>query len=290
MKVLILGGEGMIGNGLVRNLSRKINVGYTVRGLSARMTVSQTGAARAFCGVDVANLQHLETILSDYAPDFVINAVGLVKQKMSKGDEVKMLELNSVLPYRLAFLAEKFRFRLIILSTDCVFAGVGGRYDEESVPDARDLYGRSKLLGEISDNSQVLTIRISTVGLELGTHKGLVEWFLNSRGPINGFRKAIYTGFTTIELSSVIFMIFNGFPTLSGLFHISSEPISKLELLQKLGRFVGKTDVQIIPETNFACDRSLNSDKFRNLTGYTPPSWDLMLSELAAEIINRRDK
>lgn len=277
----------MIGNGLVRGLAATHQIAFTTRRTEV---ISILSDVKVFCNVDALDQEQLTLIIREFRAEVVINAVGVVKQKILSGDEVTVLELNSVLPYRLLNLAEAFDFKLILLSTDCVFSGQRGNYTENDIPDALDLYGRSKILGEVVGRKRALTLRISTIGLELKSQKGLVEWFLHQTGSVKGYTKAIYTGFTSLELSRIISLILTKHPSLSGLFHVSAEPISKYDLLSMLKELVRKDDVQIIPDGNFFCDRSLNSDRFRHITGYQPPAWDVMLTELAKEIKGRQSQ
>jgi dTDP-4-dehydrorhamnose reductase len=173
--------------------------------------------------------------------------------------------------------------RLVHLSTDCVFSGSRGGYREEDAADADDLYGRSKLLGEVGE-SPCITLRTSIIGSELSRKSGLLEWFLAQKGgSIKGFTGAIFSGFTTAELSRVIERVLVGYPQAAGLYHVSSAPISKYDLLCRLNTRLG-LGVEIVPWSDFHCDRSLDSARFRAEFAYTPPSWDEMIEELARDL------
>ena len=180
----------------------------------------------------------------------------------------------------------QYNSRFIQISTDCVFNGEKGNYKEIDRPDADDLYGRTKLLGEVSSKNSI-TIRTSIIGLELSRNLGLVEWFLSQKGLISGYANAIYSGFTTIELASIIEMLITQFTDLSGIWHVSSDSISKFDLLSKLSTKLARDDIEIKLDKKFRCDRSLDGSKFLKTTGYSPPSWDDMLDKLVAQIQQR---
>jgi dTDP-4-dehydrorhamnose reductase len=167
---------------------------------------------------------------------------------------------------------------MIHISTDCVFSGKKGQYIESDQSDAEDLYGRTKFLGEVT-YPHTITLRTSIIGRELKTRFGLIEWFLAQKGTIRGYKKAIYTGFTTDELSRIILNYVIPNTDLNGLYHVSSEPISKYDLLMLAKESFGK-EVRILPDENFVSDRSLDSTRFREITGYRPPAWPIMIDEL----------
>ena len=192
------------------------------------------------------------------------------------------MKINSLFPHQLANVCQAVNARMMHISTDCVFAGTKGMYSENDISDATDLYGRTKYLGEV-DRPPALTIRTSIIGRELQTTSGLVEWFLSNRdSTVKGFQKAIYTGFTTIALSDIIANIIDNHPDLTGLYQVSSEPINKLDLLSLIKEKFGLSCV-IEPETKTCIDRSLDSSRFRQLTGFVPPSWDKMIKQMAED-------
>ena len=197
------------------------------------------------------------------------------------------IEINALVPHRLREICERHDCRLIHVSTDCVFSGRDGGYRETSLPDATDLYGRSKLLGEVSAWPAV-TLRTSIIGPELDQKRSLVEWYLAQRGPIRGFTNALYTGFTTLEMARIIERVMVKHHDLTGLWQVASEPISKYELLKMLGEALGRTDVQIAPDETFYCDRTLIGDAFNEKISYSPPAWRTMVEELANWICEDR--
>jgi dTDP-4-dehydrorhamnose reductase len=214
-------------------------------------------------------------------PQTVINAIGVVKQRAEANDAIQSLEINALLPHRLAVLCEAAGARLIHFSTDCVFSGRRGKYRETDVPDAEDLYGRTKYLGE-PGGEHCVTLRTSFIGRELTRKTGLLEWFLAQRGTIRGYTKAIFSGFTTLEMTRIIEKVLTT-PVLSGVYHVSSEPISKFDLLVMIRDALGLT-TEIEPYDELQCDRSLDSSRFREALAYRPPGWKAMVEELAQDI------
>jgi len=291
VKILILGGDGMLGHQLLKSWSDKHDVRVTLRADQSCYAhyYGLFDKANAFYGIDVRDFEAIESVVRSFQPEAVINAVGIVKQRSEAHDAIISLEVNSLLPHRLSQLCGESGARLIHLSTDCVFSGSKGMYTEHDLEDAADLYGRSKLLGEVHDK-QAVTLRTSIIGLELARKKSLVEWFLAQKGTIKGFAGAIYSGFTTLEMARIIESILIEHRDISGLWHVASEPINKFDLLSKLSGFMGRKDIDLQPDTDFCCERSLDASNFNKTTGYRPPSWDEMLSEQAVQIQERLDE
>lgn len=288
MKMLILGGDGMLGHQLLESWSDRHAVTVTVRQpLAAYATFGRFTAGNTVAGVDALDIDAVSRVMDQVRPDALINCVGIVKQRSAAKDAIPSIRVNSLLPHQLLELCHELGSRLVHMSTDCVFSGRAGGYRETDTPDPVDLYGRSKLLGEVAEAPGV-TLRTSIIGLELSRFTGLIEWFLAQRGIIRGFRRAIYTGFTTRELARVIERVLVERPQLHGVWQVASEPINKYDLLVALAARLGRTDVEIVPNDDFVCDRSLRQDAFTAETGYVPPSWDTMLNELAADIRQRR--
>jgi dTDP-4-dehydrorhamnose reductase len=215
-------------------------------------------------------------------PDVIVNCVGIVKQLKAAADPIPSITINSLFPHRLAALAAERGARLLHISTDCVFSGNRGRYTEQDVPDARDLYGRSKLLGEVSGPG-VLTLRTSIVGRELSATTGLAEWFLAHRGgQVRGYTHARFSGLTTLALARLLADVIERCPTLEGIYHVASEPISKYDLLRKLNQ-VFAAGVAIEPSDAVRIDRTLDGAQFVARSGLTVPRWDQMLTDMAAD-------
>jgi dTDP-4-dehydrorhamnose reductase len=284
MRILILGGDGMLGHQLRRSLADGHDVRVTLRQpLAAYGAYRLFSAANAVDDVDARDTGRLAQVVRGCAPDVVVNCVGIVKQRREAKAAIASIEINALLPHRLLEMCASTGARLIHFSTDCVFSGRKGGYTEDDSPDPEDLYGRTKLIGEVSD-APGLTLRTSIIGLELSRHTGLIEWFLAQRGTVRGFRRAIYTGLTTLEMGRLVRRLIERPEPLHGVWHVASAPISKYDLLMDLARKLGRRDIDIVPDEDFACDRSLSADRFLHETGYAPPSWDAMLTELAAEI------
>jgi dTDP-4-dehydrorhamnose reductase len=283
--ILVLGASGMLGNAVFRQLTgmQGMNVWGSLRSGGALRHFPKEAAGRLVTGVDVENLDQLARLLSQTSPDVIINCVGLVKQLADANDPLAALPINSLLPHRLARLASLTGARVVHISTDCVFSGQRGGYTEDDVPDALDLYGRSKLLGEV-DYPNAVTLRTSIIGHELASSHGLVDWFLAQDGSVRGFTKAVFSGLPTVELARVIRDFVLPRPDMRGLFHVSSEPIDKHQLLQLVASQYGKR-IRIEPDSRLVIDRSLDSTRFRALTGYEPPDWP----ELVRRMHNFRD-
>jgi dTDP-4-dehydrorhamnose reductase len=277
--VLVLGSTGMLGSTMLRYFQSCDR--YKVLGTSRRIDVPESLKSSGdliLRGVDVENPDILENILDKHRPAVVINCVGLVKQLDSSADPLQAMAINSIFPHRLNHLCQIFGTRLILISTDCVFDGELGMYTEADWPNALDLYGRSKLLGEVS-NSSAITLRTSIIGHEIGKSHSLLEWFLGQTSEVKGFRKAIFSGLPTIELSRVIhdYVIPNS--ELNGLYHVSSKPINKFDLLSLIASHYQK-EISIIPDDDFIIDRSLNSSKFAFEAGFKANSWPDMIGEM----------
>lgn len=272
-KVLVLGVSGMLGNAVLRVFSQ--NDVYSVVGSarSAGVLCLLPTALReqVVCGVDVENTDSLTRLFSLARPDVVINCVGLVKQFAEADDPLAAIPINALLPHRLARLCDVAGARLIHMGTDCVFAGTRGMYREQDISDAQDLYGRSKYLGEV-DYPHAVTLRTSIIGHELATAHGLVGWFLAQQGPVKGFTRAIFSGLPTVELARVMRDLVVPNSELRGLYHVSAEPINKFELLKLVAQTYGKV-IDIEPDNKLVIDRSLDSSRFRQMTGYQAPDW-----------------
>lgn len=281
MKILILGIEGMLGHAMFYYFFKKEN--YVVYGTSRDKGVCiqwypEPMLDKIYNHVDAANPETVRQIIQTVSPDVVINCIGIIKQKAESSDAVLSISINALFPHLAAGYCEEVGARFIHVSTDCVFSGGKGNYMEDDFPDANDLYGRTKYLGEVRSGNSV-TLRTSIIGHELQGKLSLVEWFMAQNGSVNGYVNAIYSGFPTIELARVIdeFVIPN--PELKGLYHVSSEPISKYELLTMLAEVYGK-NIEIIPYEVLGENKSLDSSRFRQAAGYCPPPWKDLLREM----------
>lgn len=281
MKVLVLGVTGMLGNAVCRVFSQsdEYEVWGTLRGEGGRRHFPTDSQSRLVSGVDVLDQDSLVSTLNKIRPNVVINCVGLIKQLAVASAPLSALPINAMLPHRLACLCELLGARLIHVSTDCVFSGRTGMYTEEDPSDANDLYGKSKFIGELHNQASAITLRTSIIGHELGSQHALIDWFLAQEGMVKGYSKAVFSGLPTIELARVMRDYVLPQPNLTGLYHVSAEPIDKLSLLSLVAEIYDK-DIQITPDDSVQIDRSLDSTRFRQASGYMPPTWPDMIREM----------
>lgn len=271
----------MLGHKLVQVWKDKFDVWTTLRDkATAYKNFSIFEAGKTFDHFEAENYGKAGKIIKELNPDVVINAVGIIKQHPNSNDVIKTLKINSIFPQQLSEITNEINARLICVSTDCVFSGEKGNYNEEDVPDADDLYGKSKNLGEVKSGN-CLTIRTSIIGREIKTCHSLVEWFLSNNGKkIKGYKNAVFSGFPTIILADILADLIVNHKDLNGLYHISSEPVDKFELLELLKKEY-RIQIEIEPSDEVKIDRSLDSNKFRNATGFNPLSWGEMIKIMA---------
>jgi dTDP-4-dehydrorhamnose reductase len=283
MRVLVVGGTGMAGHKLWQVLSRRFDTWATVRTPNqAAVEAGLLDAKRLLQNVDVFHLDTIEQAIARVAPDVVVNATGVIKQSSMVKDSVATITINALFPHQLAAMCCERGARLIHISTDCVFSGRKGNYNENDIADAEDLYGRSKLLGEVTAVN-CLTLRTSLIGPELGTRNGLIEWFLGNRGKgVKGYTHAIFSGFPTIAFADLVATIIGEHAALSGLYHLSSDPVSKYDLL-RMARDIYNAPIEIEPCADLQIDRSLDSTRFRSITGFAPQPWPDMMALMAAD-------
>lgn len=283
-RILVLGVTGMLGSAAFRVFSADAahQTFGTLRSSAALRHFPQDSHAHLVTGVDVLDQDALVAAMARVKPDVVINCVGLIKQLADAKDPLTALPINAMLPHRLARLCELGGARLIHVSTDCVFSGRKGLYQESDLSDAEDLYGKSKYIGELHDLPHAITLRTSIIGHELGSAYALVDWFLSQQGEVRGFTKAIFSGLPTVELARVIkdFVIPN--PELSGLYHVAAEPIDKFRLLSLVAAQYGK-QIEIRPDAALVIDRSLNGARFTEATGYVAPQWPELIRRMHAD-------
>lgn len=281
MKILVLGVSGMLGNAVFRYCSEdsQHEVIGSARSDSVRRNLPEALGQRIVTGTDVDNQDSLALLFAKVKPDVVINCVGLIKQMADANDPLQAIPINSLLPHRLARLCDIAGARLIHVSTDCVFSGSKGNYLESDASDAKDLYGRSKFMGEV-DYPHCITLRTSIIGHELNSAKSLVGWFLAQQGSVKGYTKAIFSGLPTIELAHVIRDVVLPQPALRGLYHVAAEPINKFDLLTLVAESYRK-EIEIVADEQLVIDRSLNAQRFRAATGYVAPAWPELIQKMA---------
>lgn len=281
-RILVVGASGMLGHEAVRVLSPDFDVWGSCRS-PEKLPDLGVPVGHLIPGLDALRPEGAYDLVESVKPDLVINAVGIVKQRADAKAAIPSIRVNSLWPHVLADACERAGARMVHVSTDCVFSGSRGGYVESDVPDAFDLYGRSKLLGEVTDRDNVVTLRTSIIGWQLGEPTGLVGWFAAHRNEkLKGFEKAVFSGLTTEALTRTIRDAVLPDASLSGLWHVSADPIDKYTLLTTLAGHLG-WDVAMSRSDELVIDRSLDSSRFRSRTGWTPPSWDDMLADLARE-------
>ncbi len=280
MKILILGGSGMLGHRLWMDLRKEHEVWVTIRGEHNPFPhLAEFPEEFIRYRVDGFMFEEVTRAIASIQPDLVINCIGLIKQMGHLArDPLFSIQLNALLPHRISLICRTANIRMIHVSTDCVFSGKKGNYTENDQSDAEDLYGRTKFLGEVH-YPHTITLRTSIIGRELKSHLGLIEWFLSQTGSIRGYKKAIFSGFTTDEIARIIMDYVIPNRELRGLYHVSSDPISKFDLLM-LAREAFQKEIEILPDYDFEIDRSLNSSRFREATGYEPKPWNEMIQDL----------
>lgn len=280
MKVLVFGASGMIGSAMFRVLSEKNEweVWGTLRSTALKRFFPETLAGKLIPDVDVERHDALVRVFAQVRPDVVVNCVGLTKHHREAEDPLLAIPLNALLPHRLADLCAATGSRLVHVSTDCVFSGTRGGYVEDDAPDAVDVYGKSKHLGEVND-AHAITLRTSTIGHELQSAYGLLEWFLSQQGSCKGFSRAIFSGLPNVVFAQVVRDVVIPRPELSGLYHVGAQPIGKYDLLQLIAKAYAKP-IAIEKDDKFVIDRSLNTQRFQKATGYTAPGWDELIGTM----------
>jgi dTDP-4-dehydrorhamnose reductase len=283
VKILVLGATGMLGHKLLQQLTQGHDAWGTVRGEPSQTPEIQgVGRGQVIGGVTALDLGSIRRAMERVHAEAVINCIGIVKQINEAKDAVTSIGINALLPHQLGQICADSGARLIHFSTDCVFSGRSGPYREADQPDATDLYGRSKLLGEV-ECPGCLTIRTSIVGRELHRGTGLIDWFLSQQGgKVRGYRNALYTGLTTAAMADVVRLVLESHPELSGVWQVSGEAIDKCSLLELVNEVYG-TGVCIEPDPIFHCDRRLDSSRFRAATGWAPPTWQSMIETMHAD-------
>ena len=280
-KILILGANGMIGHKVYQVLSKYNNdVWVHFRNLVNLDDKSLFhDKSKIIDGLDLSNFKELEVCLNSLMPDIIINAAGITIRRGVNESLFKSILLNSVLPNFLNIWVVKNNKRLLHFSTDCVFSGKDGSYDENSNLDAQDVYGKTKGLGEVISNNS-LTIRGSMIGRELENKTELLEWFLSKKKDIvNGYTNVIYSGITTLQMAYFINEIIFKFPNMNGLFNVASKPITKYDLLILLNKHFNNQSI-IIKDETYISKKNLLAQKFYNTTNFCIPEWEDMIIEL----------
>ncbi|MBI3596530.1 MAG: SDR family oxidoreductase [Nitrospirae bacterium] len=286
MRILILGVTGMLGHAIWSHLRDKLETFGSIRGGLKELRRSCLFFSRddksIIDEVNVLDDNDLKRALEIARPSVIVNCVGIVKQLPEGKYPIAAISLNALFPHKLARLCDDGNIRLIHMSTDCVFSGEKGNYVENDFPDADDLYGRTKYLGEVTGN-RCLTLRASIVGRQLSGSKGLLEWFLSQKGKVRGYRKAVFSGLTTYAIAEIIGILIEKHSNVNGLLHVSTEAINKYDLLKKLDKTL-KLGMDVIPDDFVVMNRSLDSTKFREMTHIRIPTWNEMIEDLAQRV------
>jgi dTDP-4-dehydrorhamnose reductase len=280
MRILVVGASGMVGSAMVRVLSAKaeFEVSGTVRSPSVKTLFPGKIAERLIAGVEAEKQESLARVFEQVRPQLVINCAGLTKHRESAEDPLQAMQINALMPHQLACLCAVHGARLIQISTDCVFSGEQGSYSESDLSDAKDVYGKSKFLGEVY-YEHTLTIRTSFIGHELQTAYSLLEWFLLQGARCKGFTRAIFSGLPTVTFAQLIRDVVIPRADLYGLYHVASQPISKYDLLHTIARVYGK-QIEIVPDATLVVDRSLTAARFQQATGYIAPDWSELVQNM----------
>lgn len=282
MRVMVVGATGTLGHRLCIEWADRFECWGTVRDPIGEAVAELLEPARLIAGVTADEPSTVRSALERARPEVVVNCVGAVKQAEAGQRPIPAIRINSLFPHELAAACRESSVRMIHVSTDCVFSGERGRYSEDDVPDATDIYGRSKLLGEVSGEG-LLTLRTSLIGRELRSSLGLLEWLISNRGgSVKGFSRAVFSGLTTIALADEIGALIEEQPELEGLWHLASQPIDKLKLLSMLDRKL-ELGIEIVPDRSVIVDRSLDSGRLCRATGRQPRRWEEMVEVLAAD-------
>lgn len=273
MRILVLGKTGMLGH-VVYNYFKEND--YEVFGTMTKEGTLQYDAYN--------NLEKIEDIITEIKPDVIVNCIGILNQ-VCEDNKVLAVKLNSLLPHYLDSLSTKYNFKFIHISTDCVYEGTKGKYDESSQPDATSFYGRSKALGEVKNTNSV-TLRTSIVGPDANPKGiGLFQWFMKQENTVGGYSKVIWTGVTTIELAKQIEVAIKN--NLTGLNHVvNNDFISKKDLLELFKKYFNKNieitnnDKVISEKTLIKTDASYNFDV---------PSYEKMVEEMRDWVIAHQE-
>ena len=280
-RVLVLGSGGMLGHKVLQRLGSDHTVTGTLRRSPGEPPFGRIPLFRDAAilgGVDADDWSTVTGAIEATEPEALVNCIGLIKHRNADADA--SMAINARFPHRLAEHCGERGIRMIHISTDCVFDGARGGYTEDDVPDATDLYGRSKAMGEVADLDHVLTLRTSLVGRELTEFKSLLEWFLSQEGEVRGFRRAFFSGVTTTWMADLLAQLIKEHRSLHGLYQVAGPRIAKYDLLHLIARAYHR-DTRIIPDDEFVLDRSLVGDRFTATTGIEAPSWEAMVAAMA---------
>lgn len=282
MKILILGSNGLVGNTITKYFFERgdYQTFATLRDYSKLKLFHKKYHQKFLMIENILDYAETEKIIKSINPDILINCLGITNKEIliNPIQVEKFITINSLFPHWLQRICSDLGARLIHFSTDCIFSGNKGSYSEQDIPDPPDIYGRSKLLGELNYEN-TLTIRKSVIGHELASKKGLLEWFLNQNNFVQGYKNVIFSGITVLELARLIDTYIIPRSNLKGILNISGESISKFDLLKILAKVYDKS-IEIIPNESMKINRTLNGSQFNKLTGYRISSWSSLINSM----------
>ena len=287
MKIYILGITGMLGSELFINFIKNKN--FIVKGSTRKSSLKFFGKYKRNIdyNVSIYNIEKIRKNILRFKPDYVINCIGSIKQKINIfKDYKKIFYTNSVFPYKIYSIIKPTNIKLIHFSTDCVFNGAKGNYREQDDLSAHDIYGLSKYLGELK-YPNTYTIRTSIIGHELNSKFGLLEWFL-SKKKCYGYYNFFFSGLTTFQVYNFInkYLLKYKNNYFYGLIHLSSYKISKYKLLKIISKIYNKK-ILIKKKYITKIDRSLNNSLVKKVFLYKPPTWNAMVKQM---YLNRYSK
>ena len=282
MKILILGSNGLVGNTISRYFFEKENY-QTIAILRdySKLKLFHKKFHQKFLVIEnILDYEKTKKIIKSVKPDILINCLGITNKEITNNPKQieKFIIINSLFPHWLQRLCSNIDARLIHFSTDCIFSGKKGFYSEKDIPDPPDIYGRSKLLGELNYEN-TLTIRKSVIGHELASKNGLLEWFLAQNNCVQGYKNVIFSGITVLELARLIDTYIIPRSDLKGILNISGQSISKFDLLKILANVYNKS-IEIIPNESMNINRTLNGSQFNKLTGYRISPWSSLIKSM----------
>lgn len=282
-KILVIGANGMLGASIYRYYKSKneYDVLGTVRSDVIKKNLNELGFTQVVSDIDVRDENSISELISQFKPNFVFNCVGIIKQLADSKKPILAIKINALFPHELAAICTANKSKLIHFSTDCVFSGDKGNYKEIENPDALDLYGRTKFLGEVDYDGHI-TLRTSIIGHEINTQHSLVDWFLAQNNRVDGYLNAVFSGMPTCYIAEVVEKYVINNSSLSGLYHLSVESIDKFSLLELI-RDTYEKEISIDPHKDLVIDRSLDSDKFRKATGFIPLPWTQLIRKMNDE-------
>ena len=275
MKLLILGSDGMLGH--------VVKIYFEEKGYDVVCTTRRDDKSELYFNI-TNSVSEIERIIKRVQPDVVINCIGILNKVADEHKALAIL-INSYLPHYLDEISVENNFKLIHVSTDCVFDGKTGNYDEMSMPNETNMYGRSKALGEVI-NDRSVTLRTSIVGPDINENGiGLFKWFMEQEGEVGGYDKVLWTGITTIWFARCMEMAIEN--NLVGLHHcVNNDVISKYDLLVLFKKYFNK-DIVINHNPDVESKKTLvRTDKSFD---FGIPSYEDMIKDMRDWVLNHKE-